>query len=492
VSSRLVVLLCHLGLLLHVPGLLALASLPVAWLAGERFALVPFGATAVLSLGLGQLLARLGRKAGEPSLRDAMSIAALAWLVIPLLGAIPFLGVARAVPDAFAEARVFLDPWNACFEGFSGFTSTGLSMSAHPSALPRSLQWWRSASQWVGGMGVIVLMLAVVRSSGVAHRLYVAEARDEKILPTVRSTVRTFLGIYAAWTVAGIAALALAGAPPWEAVNHGLTAIATGGFTITEGSAAPLAPAVQGVLMVLMMAGAVSFAAHGRVLRERRLSALWEDGQHRLLWVLLPVGALLLAAENAWSAGEARWLESAFQAVSALCTAGFQSADLASWSDAAKLLLVLGMILGGAAGSTAGGIKLARAYHLYKGFAWRFRSVSLRRHEVMRHELDGHGVPAREAILAVEAAAVLSVTWVVFLWAGTLALLHVVPDHFSVGDVLLEAASAQANVGLSSGITGAELPAAGKLILVLLMWAGRLEILPVVVLLVPALRPGRS
>jgi len=485
------VLLRQLGLLLHVPGLAALATLPLCWALGEPFGLLPFAAVAALGLGLGRLLAWACRDAGEASLCDAMIVAALGWLAIPLLGALPFLAVARSpgVAEAWPAVAVFAAPANALFEAFSGFTSTGLTMSDHPSELPRTLQWWRSLSQWLGGVGVIVLMLAVVRPGVGAHRLYQAEAREEKILPTVKSTVRAYLGIYAAWTAAGIAALALAGAPPWQAVNHGLTAIATGGFTITDDSAASLSTAVQLVLMGLMIAGAVSFAAHGRALRERRPSALWKDGQHRLLWILMPVGVLLLAAEHRLVAGETRWLASAFQAVSALCTAGFQSAGLGGWSDGAKLLLVVGMAMGGAAGSTAGGIKLARVYFLYKGVAWRFRGMMLRRHEVQRFEVDGRGIPGREALLAVEAAAVLAVAWVAFLGAGAFALLHLAPGEVRLADALLEAASAQGNVGLSAGITGAHLSLSAKGVLMGLMWVGRLEILPVLILLAPGLRP---
>jgi len=490
VTSRAALRLRHLGLLVQVPGGLAVVTLPVCALAGEAWALGPFAVTAALALAAGQALVRTFPSDVEATPREAMTIAALAWLVVPLVAALPILllGRSEAARDAFPEVAVFGPPLHAAFEAFSGFTSTGLTMSAHPSALPHSLQWWRSLMQWVGGMGVVVLMLAVVHPGGVAPLLYRAEAREEKILPTVKSTVRAYLGIYVALTLVGMLALLLAGAPPWQAVNHGFTAIATGGFTVTDrGDVLPAA--VQAVLVALMVAGAFSFAAYGRLWRERRPAALVASGQHRLLCVLLVFFAAALAFESRVSQGTWRVGESVFQGVSALCTAGFQTAHLESWTEGSKLLIVLAMTLGGAAGSTAGGIKLARVYALAKGVQWRFRSLSLGRHEILRHDLDGRGVSREEAMQTVEAAAVLAVAWIATHAAATLLLLHVAPAGTTLGDVMLEAASAQGNVGLSTGITSAELPATGKLLLMGLMWMGRLEILPVLILVIPSLRP---
>lgn len=476
-SARSAIVLWCVGFLVQLPGLLALVSLPVAWLAGEGQGLYAFSVTAVVSLAVGQMLVRIFRTDREADLHDAMLVAALAWLVVPLFAAVPYWML-----RGDAGAAEFLNPLNALFEAFSGFTSTGLTVVASPSELPRSLQWWRSLTQWTGGVGVIVLTLAVV-GSGRAHRLYQAEAREEKLMPTVKSTVRQILGIYVLYSLLAVILLWAAGAPPWEALNHGLTAIATGGFTITDDSAASFPPLLQGALLLVVVVGAVSFAAHDRLLRGRRLSALWDQGQHRLLWILLVAGAAAVALENRLVFGEGRGLESVFQWTSALCTAGFQSADLSGWSDGGKVLLATGMVLGGAAGSTAGGIKLARLYYLGKGIAWRFRNLALSPRQVPRYEIDGRGVAAREAMLVVEASAVLALAWGLLLWVGTLLLLHWAPAEATMSDVLLEVASAQGNVGLSTGVTSSELPAAGKLVLIALMWAGRLEILPVAILL---------
>jgi trk system potassium uptake protein TrkH len=488
---RLRTVLRNLGLVIHVPGLMALATLPICLIFDEHHAVLPFAGTALASLAAGQLLVHSCRGARELELRDAMFVAALAWIVVPLLGAAPFVAIG-AGPGAHPETlRLLAQPWNAVFEAFSGFTSTGLTMALRPSELPHALQWWRSFMQWVGGVGVIVLMLSIVRPTISAHRLYLSEARERKIGPSVTSTVRTIWWIYASYTTLGILLLHASGASAWEAVNHGLTAIATGGFTITDGSARSLGVATQLVLLLLMTCGAISFAVHHALLRERRLAALWGDGQHRALWVLLAAGALLLAAENALQEEEAAWLASLFQWVSALCTAGFQTVDLARWSPTAQLLLSAGMVVGGAAGSTAGGIKLVRVIYLSKGLSWRLREVQRSPHEVMRYEVDGQGVSRSEAEHAVEAAGILAFLWLVVLGLSIVVLLHVLPASFSLSEVVLEAASAQGNVGLSTGITLPGLPWLGKLTLILSMCIGRLEIFPVMILLVGPLARRR-
>jgi trk system potassium uptake protein TrkH len=474
---------------------MALASLPVCVLFDERHALAAFGWTGFASLFLGQLLVQSCRRVSELELRDAMFVAALGWLIVPLLGALPLLLVAQRaaeLPGTPASVAVFTEPWNAIFEGFSGFTSTGLTMSPRPSELPHVLQWWRSFMQWIGGVGVIVLLLSVVRPIVSAHRLYQSEARTERIAPSVTSTVRTIWWIYLLYTAAGVGLLHLSGAPLWEAVNHSFTAIATGGFTITDGSAQGIARASRLVLLLLFVMGAVSFTTHHTMLRQRRPSALWSGAEQRALFGLLALGSVLLVAENAWSEVGASWIDGVFQWCSALSTAGFQTADLAAWGPTAKLLLAAGMVAGGAAGSTAGGIKLIRVVYLYKGLRWRIREVTRSPREVMRYEVDGRGLPEAEAEHAVEAAGVLGTLWLAVLVVSVVLLVHVVQPEFSLSDAILEAASAQGNVGLSTGITQPALPWSGKLVLMASMWIGRLEILPVMILLVAPMGGRRN
>ena len=480
------VVLRDLGRLLHVPGLMALVTLPLCLFFGEYVAVVPFLSTAIAALAVGQTLYRTFRHAPELRLYDAVVIAALGWLLVPVFGSIPFIWMAlelHNVSSGLPAAVDFQDPWNAYFEAVSGFTSTGLTMVLHPSALPRSVQWWRSFMQWVGGVGVIVLVLSVLRPSMGAYHLYFSEAREEKIFPTVSSTVRTIWWIYVLYTLASVLLLKLVGMDWWAALNYGMTGIATGGFGVADHSLGDFGPAIQLALVPIMIAGAVSFSSHYQILREGRVEVLWKDSQHRAFWMFLTAGAAILFLENYWSSGSFFWVDSAFQWTSSLCTAGFQTADLTGWSPTAKLLMSAAMILGGAAGSTVGGIKQIRVVFLYKGLAWRFRRTSRQPHQIVRYELDGKRLTETDADRMVQAAAVLVALWAVTLWLGIFVLIHFVPPGFLLEDVIFEVASAQSNVGMSMGITHPELPWGGKLVLILAMWTGRLEIFPVLFLL---------
>lgn len=484
--SGLRIILRDLGLAIHVPGVMALASLPICCWFGESYAIWPFVLTMLISVAVGQLLFWLFRRAEATQLRHGMIVAALAWQVVPLFAAVPFLAVAYQlanVPGTPATILEFRHPLNAVFESFSGFTGTGLTMALRPSQLPYCLQWWRTFTEWIGGVGVIVLMLAILRPAGAFH-LYFSEGREEKIFPSVSSSVRTIWWIYLLYTALSILWLRVVGMTWWEAVNHGMSGLSTGGFGVTDNSIGDFSPMIRMALVPVMLAGAISFASHYSMLVKRNFAVLWRDSQHRLLWWFVPIGSLLVVAENYLSYDKFLWVDSTFQWVSALTSAGFQTANLHAWSPTAQLLLSLAMIVGGASGSTVGGIKLARLVYLRAGLYWRFRRVARGAHELMRFELDGKVYSESEANQLVESAGTLAVLWAVVLWTGVLVLIHFVPERFTLSEVILEVASAQSNVGLSTGITQPDLPWPGKLTLIACMWVGRLEIVPVLILLV--------
>ncbi|QDT52118.1 Trk system potassium uptake protein TrkG [Caulifigura coniformis] len=481
-----------IGLVLHVPAAMALLSTPICFLAGEGYAAPGFLWTAAVSIALGQILYWSCRQAEPTRQAEAMLVSALAWLVIPLMGAIPFLATGTGPVVSQAEPNQLHAPWNAVFESFSGFTGTGLTMAIRPGTLPRSLQWWRSFSEWIGGIGVLVMMLAVLRPAVGAHHLYFGEGREDRILPSIAATARMIWRIYLLYTALSILGLKLAGMTWWESLNHAMTGIATGGFGVTDGNIADFGPGIRLALIPVMLAGMLSFAIHYDFLTSRRLSAFWSDSQHRLLWLLVLIGPPVVAAENYWGTSDARWIDSLFHWVSALSTAGFQAADLHLWTPTAQLLLCGAMIIGGAAGSTAGGLKELRLVLLYKGLKWRFRRIHLTRHEFMRYRLDGRPLSAEEGERLVESAAILVVIWLILLAAAVIVLLHFTPGRYELSEVFLEAASAQSNVGLSTGITHPSLPWPAKLTLIGCMWLGRLEIIPALLLGMSIVRRRRS
>ncbi|MBE9077903.1 TrkH family potassium uptake protein [Romeria aff. gracilis LEGE 07310] len=465
---------------------MALLTVPICLLWQEYFALSAFLVTALLSLILGQLFYWLGQGAEQAQLKQTMIVVALSWGLIPWLGAIPFLMIAHGLAPLAETAPTILyfrDVWSALFEAVSGFTSAGLSMAIRPSQLPHSLQWWRSFMQWIGGVGVIVLMLAVLQPSTDAYRLYSAEGREDRLGLTIGQTVKRIWWIYGLFTVAGVMLLRVAGMTWWEALNHAMCAIATGGFSVTDSSIGGYGSAAKLGVILIMIFGAVSFSTHYAWLYRRRFRTLWQDSQHWLLWCLLLIGCGILLLENYWFSGTFRWLDTSFQWVSALTTCGFSTEPVQFWSPSGKLLLSLGMIMGAASGSTVGGLKLGRVSILFKAVVWRFRRISLSPHEMLRYQLDNQVLSQETAYRWIESAAVLLMLWLGSIAVGIFLLIHVVPSEYTLSDIFFEVASALGSAGLSTGITGPEMNLTAKITLTAMMWMGRLEIFPVLLLL---------
>ncbi|WP_413165109.1 TrkH family potassium uptake protein [Capilliphycus salinus ALCB114379] len=477
-------ILRNTGLLVHVPGAMALVSLPICLIFQEFYCIVPFLVTAITSGAIGQLLYRLFRKKADTHFREAMLTVALSWGLIPIIGAIPFLlTVYQSGPDISLTVLGFNNPWNAFFEAFSGYTSTGLSMAVFPSQLPHSLQWWRSFMEWIGGVGMIVLILSILEPSMDNYSLYSVEGRNKNLADSVTDTVRWIWKIYLLYTVASIILLRVAGMPWWDAINHGMTGISTGGFSIKDNSIGSYDPIIQIATIPIMIAGAISFYVHSQVIKYRRISALWGDSQHRLFWLFLFLGILVLAWENRQFEGNILILDTLFQWVSALGTCGFNTVKINDWSAAAKLILTLGLFTGAAAGSTVGGLKLSRVVSLGKGIIWRVQRIHNQPDGSLDYEIDNQKLTEEEANHRVQGAAVLAVFWVSLIVLATIILVHFAKPLYSLSDVIFEVTSALGGVGLSTGITDPLLHWAGKLVLILLMWMGRLEVIPVVILL---------
>ncbi|QAA76278.1 MAG: Trk potassium uptake system protein TrkH [Candidatus Bipolaricaulis sibiricus] len=476
------IVLRDVGLLAPVVGVMAVCSVPVAVLFDEWHALGALGWTVVASLGVWAFLYLPFRRAGEARLKHGLIVAAVGWLVVAALGALPLSLVSTGAREA---GLPYADPTSAFFESISGFTGTGLTMALRPDLLPRTLQWWRSFMEWVGGMGVIVLMITLIVGPGMtAANLYFAEARGEKIHPSVLSTVRTMWWIYLLYTFLAVAALWGAGMPLWDAVNHGMTGVATGGFSIWPESLGHYRSlGIEIVTLFVMIAGAISFVVHYHTL-QRGPRTLVADVQTRALLILVVVGgALLSALRLGVVSADAAFRGGAFQFASALTCTGFQTVPLDGWSDVAKLMLIVGMVIGGAAGSTAGGIKVMRFMLLVRGASWQLKRLARSPDAVIPLRWGRQPLPEVVAFRRMGEAAVLAMLWLFFLLAGALLLSRFVSPDVRLADLLFEVASAQGNVGLSVGITAPGMSGAAKLVLCFNMWVGRLEIIPVLMLI---------
>ena len=469
---------------LLIPAAMAVLSLPVCLISREWFAIIPFLGTGLAAGALSFFLYAVGKTAKEPLLRQTFMTVALGWGVVAIAGALPLWWTALAMgPEIPPTVFNFTNPLNALFESFSGFTSAGLTMTIQPSQLPASLQWWRSFMQWIGGVGIIVLAVALLQPSQSQYVLYEAEARQTRLRLTVTRTVRRIWSIYIGYTVVSVLLFRIFGMTWWEALNHSMAAIATGGFSITDGSMGAYSAATQISIIVIMICGAISFNVHDKMILRRQIFTLWQDHQHRLLFGLLIVGVGVLGIEYYSFTGQFDWMASAFQWVSALTTCGFATESIQFWSSTSKLLLSMAMIFGSAAGSTVGGVKLERIQALWEALRWRLYRTTLSPRQISLRQINGEQLSPEQASREIEDASVVAFMWIISIAVSVLVLIPLVPTEYTLSDIIFESASALGTSGLSVGISSPSLSWGGKCDLIMLMWIGRLEIIPVLMLL---------
>jgi trk system potassium uptake protein TrkH len=438
------------------------APIPIAVAVGEGFLVPYFLIPAVVAFAIGVLLQRFPR--AELSLGNAMVLVTLAWILLSLFGSVPYM---------FGNNMSFIDSY---FESMSGFTATGLTMISGPPGAPphtllpcpQTILLWRSLTEWVGGMGVIVLFLAALLGAGkAARKMYVAEARAERIEPSIRETARSLWKIYVLLTIIGIIGLYFTGMPLFDAVNHSMTGIATGGFTVRNTSFAGYGGPVLSIAIILMLAGAVSFAVHRKVMGGQ-WRELFKNVEVQLMLTLIALVTIILV----WSVGVQKAL---FQSTSALTGTGFSTAALSGWGDLQKGMLTVLMVIGGGYGSTSSAIKLIRTIIIVKAVLWLIKRSFLPERAVVPMKLAGRVYNESEIM----ETAIYAFIYVLVLVGGAIVLMMLGNPAMNA---MFESASAQGNVGLSVGITSAAMPAVGKVVFIIQMLVGRLEILPVIAL----------
>lgn len=470
-----------LARMLRIPEWMALIMLPMCAAVGEPAFAAAFLAMAAASRIMSWLI---GRSAGPPdrdySTGETMATAAVAWLMIELLAAIPFW-LAPWLAPADHDVQVFRSLLNGLFEAVSGITSTGLTMVAEPGDLPATLQFWRSFTEWVGGVGIALLMITLLNPRADGGDWFNAEL-GKKFAQDARSTARWIWQIYAVLTLVAIALFWVLGMPWWESLNHGLTGIATGGFSVTNDSIGAYDGVVQLGAILVMTLGAISFAGYREAWRQRNPWHLVQRGPVALLLLGIAGCSVLLWLARAEFETDGGLLAAVFQTTSAFATAGFSTVDLADWHSAPLAVLITAMLIGGASGATTGGIKTDRVLLIIRGIRWRIERL-FGGDGARTVRVDGERLPIERARLRVEGAATLVAVWLLTLLIGCLLLAPVVGDRWTFTQVSFEVVSALNSVGLSTGITTADLPAAGKWLLMVLMWVGRLELMAALALL---------
>lgn len=455
------------GALLWLPTAMAAVSVPVALAFGEPHAVRPLLLTGAASAALAAGLVRCFRHARTTARWPAVEVVALGWLLVGLFAAVVLWWVAAAGDGRHPADTAFLDPTNALFEGLSGITSTGLTVvGGREAELSATVQWWRSLLQWVGAVGVVLFAFGFAHAASGVRTLYEAEGRVDDLGPGVRVTVLRTWAVYLGLTVATVVALLFTEHSPWEALNHGITAISTGGFSITGDSIAGYGVATKVVVAVAMAVGAVSFVAHhvvfvqGDVRRWGRLTPVRAQ-----LAALVGGGVLVVALQ---SRSEVALVDQVFQWVSASATAGLSTApDLHAWTTPVLLVTIVAMAIGAPSGSTGGGAKLDRAAWLVK--------AALARARGRRIVWDGEEVSPSVRREAVGHAAAVVGLWAATILVGSVALAAL--TDAPLRDVAFDVTSALSNVGLDAGVAGPDLGGPAKLVLAALMYLGRLELL---------------
>jgi trk system potassium uptake protein len=466
------------GLLLFVPAGAAAVSIPVAVGVGEPRSALPLLIAAGGAGGLGWWLVHRYREARALHRWPAVEVVAFGWLSCALVGAGVLWGIGVAAPADAADVT-FASPVDALFEATSGITSTGLSVAdGIESQLSRTVQWWRTLLQWVGGVGVVLFAAGFGHTASRVSTLYEAEGRSDDVGGDIRHTVRAIVVLYLGLTVAAVAAFLATEQEPWVAVNHAMTGIATGGFTVTDDSFASFGTTTQLVAMVVIAVGAVSFLAHHLLLVERdvRAWARFTPNRAQLTWWAVGIAGLILAAR--WSDAGLGGTDLLFQWVSAAGTAGFATTtELATWGPMLFALLIVAMVIGAPSGSTGGGLKLDRVTWVVKDLASHLRGGPGRPATL---RWGGEIVEADRRRRSVRHAVEMLGLWLLTLAVGTLAL-WLLTDA-PLRPTLFDAASALSNVGLDAGVVGGDLDTAATLVVTALMYLGRLELLAALVL----------
>jgi trk system potassium uptake protein TrkH len=428
----------------------------------------------LLTLGIGLILEFGLKTEKEIERADGFTIVAFTWLLITLFGAVPYIFLGLGFLDAF-------------FEAMSGFTTTGATILKVVEELPRSALLWRSLTQWLGGMGVIALFIAILPRLAVGgSQLFDLEATGpmpERLRPRFATTARMLWTIYVGFTAAQIALLYFsAKLPLFDSICISFTTLSTGGFTPTTASIAAYAnPLAEYIIMAFMILGGTNFLIHYQVLRGN-WKAL-KDEEFRLYLIIMTVAIFLLILSqglNSYRAGM-------FQAISIMTCTGFSTADFGAWNFGARMVLLTLMFIGACGGSTGGAIKVVRVSTLMK-----------HTRVMMRKAISPNAVvPLKYNRKPLQEGVIRDVISFFFLYLLVAIVASIILSFLGLNleTALSAVATCQANCGPGLGAVGpalnyAWLPSAAKVILIMCMWLGRLELFTVFMIFSPRFWKG--
>lgn len=429
-----------------------------------EFDILSFLIPGAISILLGFVFTKYFDESGKKiRLKHGMMISSFAWFWAGLIGGLVFM---------FATHIPLID---GVFESVSALTGTGATIYGDVEILPHSILFFRALEQWIGGLGVVVMVVGVLTKPGtVSSKLYQSEARDERIKPSVKATLKKTIEIYAIYTIAGIALYILAGMPLFDSVCNTFTIISTGGMSIKNANIGFYqSNVIYFITIILMILGATSFLVHYKVIRTRGRSLI-EDLQFKVIICVIAFVTLML-----YFVSNIVPMELLFTVVSAITTTGASVVPIqvmANWQPFVIICLMCLMLAGGSSGSTVGAIKLVRMITFFKGIYRHVREILSPEGRVVPIKLNGRKIPEK-AISQSGNYITLYMMFIMFTWALFCLCGY---DPFRS---LFTAMSLQGNNGLDLGIITQTMHPALKIVSMFDMWTGRLEIYPVLITL---------
>jgi len=394
---------------------------------------LPMAAVPAVLLILGSVLVRIPRPDREARLSLALFAVALIWMICALVGAIPF---------TLGAGMPYLD---SVFEAMSGWTTTGLTLVPDVDVMSHTLLFWRSLMQWLGGLGIVAFTVTMAARSGLtSSKLYRSEGRSEAFMPSVVAQ----------------------GIQMWE-IYIILTIIS-----------------VEMLIIPVMIAGALPFKIYYAAYRSKKLS-FFNDEQAPLLFLLTGIGVVVLVTDLIWfnnldSLTAVR--QGLFMATAGITSTGFQVTSPSLWAPVTVLFLTILMFIGGSSGSTAGGIKLSRIALSYHGMVWLFRRMFVSAKVLVPFRYEGRNIPKNVAELEVSRNMLIIFLYLVVIYIASILVMHLESGTWETSHVLFEIVSAIGNNGISTGFVNPDMTPLSKIIFIMVMWVGRLEVIPVIVL----------
>jgi len=463
------ILLRNLGYLLVISSFFRFIPIVAGLYYGEDIKgfLFTFG----LSLVLGILLVLFNRPKEDAkvlTLTQGLILGALAFILLPAIGMITYL------------PSMDYNYLNAYFESISGFTTTGITVYDSLEGLPKSLLLWRAETQWMGGIGIIIIFLFLFsgrrksqksvsdleEASEASMALYQAQGFGQKLEGGLRRTLAVVMAIYGGYTLLGILALWVTGLPLYEAIAMSFTSLSTGGFSMhdefyTSGW-------VLTVLSVIMILGSISFVVHFKMIDRKWKEFLFSFEKNVFLAFILVAGLLTMAV--ATDLGMAL-----FELISAFTTTGYSISNYALLPPLLIFVMMLGMLIGGSSSSTSGGIKIFRIYYLIRGIGWHMKKLSNPPSAIIPLKIHGQETDEKD----LSNIAIFVVAYIFTLILGITVFLIF---DFSLFDASFQMISALGTVGLQSVEVGLIHPLL-KIIMIISMLLGRLEIFPILILI---------